>query len=272
MQFIDFHVHIGTTEQWTPTVVEYFQSRNPEYWREFGDKIAPEKVISFLKAQGVSHAVLLAEYAPKATGTVTNEFIANFCAGHEELIPFGAIDLQNHVPPVEQAERAVCDLRMKGFKMIPSYAHFYPDDERLFPFYDYVQSTGLPVMFHTGTSIFHGTKIKYADPLLLDEIAEQFPKLRITMEHGGRSFWYDKAYWLLTRHKNLYIGIAGIPARQLLTYFPHLERYPDRFIFGSDWPGIPDIRSLIEKVQGLAISNETKEMILWKNGANLLGM
>jgi hypothetical protein len=272
MKVIDFHVHVGTKGQWTPTVVDYFQLRNPQYWQDFGDKITPEKVIAFLKAQGVSHAVLLAEYAPQATGIITNEVIADFCAGHEELIPIGGLDFKSNIPLLQQADHAVRKLGVKGFKMLPSYAHFYPDDQRLFPFYDYVQSTGLPVMFHTGTSIFCGTKIKYADPLLLDEVAEEFPRLKITMEHGGRSFWYDKAYWLLTRHKNLYIGIAGIPVRPLLTHFPHLERYPDRFIFGSDWPGVTDIKLLIEKVQGLAISNETKEMILWKNGANLLGL
>ena len=107
---------------------------------------------------------------------------------------------------------------------------------------------------------------------MLDDVAEDFPRLKIIMEHGGRPFWYDRAAWLITRHRNLYIGIAGIPAKELLRRFPNLERYPDRFIFGSDWPGVPDIKSLIERILALPLAEETKERILWRNAAELLGL
>ena len=59
---------------------------------------------------------------------------------------------------------------------------------------------------------------------------------------------------MITRHRNVYIGIARIPGKQLLTVFPHLERYPDRFIFGSDWPGVPDIKPLVEKILALPLT------------------
>ena len=162
-------------------------------------------------------------------------------------------------------------LGIRGFKLLPSYQHFYPNDRALYPFYEYVQSLGMPIMFHTGTSIFHGTRIKYADPLLLDEVADDFPRLNIIMEHGGRTFWYDRAAWLVSKYGNMHIGIAGIATRHLPRFFPRLEQFSDRFVFGSDWPGFADIKGLIDRVCALPYSDETKERILYRNAERLLG-
>lgn len=272
MKIIDFHLHVGTKSHWTPWIIEYFRENNPFYYENFSDTITPEGVTAYLKTQGVDRAVVLSEYAPESTGVVTNEFTSQFCGNHEVLIPFGSICLYDNKPLVEQASHAVKDLGMKGFKMLPTYAHFYPNDPALFPFYDFAQGAGVPLMFHTGTSIFKGSRVKYGDPLLLDDVADEFPRLKILLEHGGRPFWYDHANWLMTRHKNIYIGIAGIPARQLPQHFPHIERYADRFIFGSDWPGLPDIKALVEKVTDLPLSMESKERILGRNAAEILGL
>ncbi|RLA85128.1 MAG: amidohydrolase [Deltaproteobacteria bacterium] len=270
MKVIDFHVHVGTKEHWNPWVMDFFRQTNPFYYERFSEKITPEGLITYLKFQGVEKAVILSEYAPNATGVVTNEFTVNFCRGHSELIPFGSISLYDHVSVEEQAERAIKVLGVKGFKMLPTYAYFYPNDPSLYPFYEVVQSYDLPIIFHTGTSIFKGSRVKYGDPLFLDDVAEDFPRLKIIVEHGGRPFWYDRAAWLITRHRNVYIGIAGIPASKLLASFPNLERYPDRFIFGSDWPGVPGIKPLVEKILSLPLAKEVKEMILWKNASEIL--
>ncbi len=271
MRVIDFHIHIGTREQFLPWVMEFFKKNSPYYAENFAESITPERAIAFLKFHGIDRSVVLAEYAPKASAMVTNEFVSQFCNGHEELIPFGCLDFSDKRPYMEQARYAVEKLRMKGFKLLPSYQHFYPNDQALYPFYEYVQSLGMPIMFHTGTSIFHSTRIKYADPLLLDEAADDFPDLNIIMEHGGRTFWYDRAAWLVSKYRNMHIGIAGIATRHLPKFFPRLEQYRDRFVFGSDWPGFGDIRGLIERVYALPYSDETKEMILYKNAERLLG-
>ncbi len=214
----------------------------------------------------------MAEYAPKTSGVVTNEFIAEFCRDHAELIPFGSLCLYSDAPFDEQARAALEDRGMKGFKLLPSYQHFYPNDRALFPFYDYIQSRGVPVMFHTGTSIFRGSRVKYADPLLLDDVAEEFPRLTIIMEHGGRPFWYDRAAWLMTRHANVHIGIAGMPVRKLPDIFPQMEKYQDRFLFGSDWPGMADVKGLVDRVGRLPLSREAKEKILGGNARRILDL
>jgi uncharacterized protein len=268
---IDFHLHIGTKAHWTPWVIEYFRQNNPFYYKSFSEKITPEGIIAYLESQGVDKAVVLSEYAPKTSGVVTNEFTTEFCKGRGQFIPFGAICLYSEVPLADQAEHAVKNLGVRGFKMLPTYAHFYPNDPGLFAFYEFAQSAEVPLLFHTGTSIFKGSRVKYGDPLLLDEVADEFPSLKIILEHGGRPFWYEEAGWMITRHEHVYIGIAGIPTRHLPKYFPHLERYSDRFIFGSDWPGMPDIKPLVEKVYDLPFSAETKERILGKNAETVLG-
>lgn len=272
MQVIDFHIHIGWSDTWTPCVVEFVRESNPNYFQRFADGITPEKVIAFFASHGVDYMVMLAENAPRITGFIPNDFTTQFCLGHKELIPFGTLSFDEAIPYIEQARYAVEELGMKGFKFLPSCQQFYPNDPAMYPFYDYVQSRNLPVMFHTGTSIFKGTRIKYADPLLLDDVANDFPGLAILMEHGGRPFWYKQAEWLITRHRNLHIGIAGIPIRNLPKYFPHLEKYADRFIFGSDWPSIDDIGNLVQKVRDLPYLDETKEYILSGNARRLLGM
>lgn len=273
MKVIDFHVHVAGVPHWTPWVTQFVRENNPTYFERFTGKLIPGEVVDLFNSQGVTQMVVLAEYAPKCTAVFTNEETAQFCRDHEELIPFGAISLEDGIPYEAQASHAVEDLGMKGFKLLPSYQHFYPNDPSFFPFYEYVQSKGLPVMFHTGTSLFKGTRIKYADPLLLDDVADEFPELTILMEHGGRPFWYDRAAWLISRHRNMNIGIAGIATRHLPRLFPNLEKYADRFFFGSDWPSIPnEVQGLIDRVLALPYSDETKAAILHGNAERVLGI
>jgi hypothetical protein len=273
MKVIDFHVHPATFQHWKPEVMAFFRENNPGYFDQFPAGPDPEGIVAHFASQGVTQLVVLAEYAPKCTGVVTNEAIAGFCRDHQELIPFASISLEAEASYVDQARHAVEVLGMKGFKLLPSYQHFSPNDPSFFPFFDYVQSQRLPVMFHTGSSIFRGTRIKYADPLLLDDVADEFPELTIIMEHGGRPFWYDRAAWLITRHRNVHIGIAGIATRHLPRYFPNLERYADRFLFGSDWPAVPlDVAGLISRVLALPYSDDTKAAILHGNAERLLGI
>lgn len=272
MRILDFHIHVGTRFNWTPWVIDYFKQHNPAYYDRFVDAITPEGVLEYLDSQGVETAVMLSEYAPACTGTVPNEFTSDFCRNSDRLIPFGSVCLYEGAAPAEQAESAIRELGVRGFKMLPTYAHFTPNDPHLFPFYEVLRDAGIPVQFHTGTSIFRGSLVKYGDPLLLDDVADAFPTLQIVLDHGGRPFWYDRAAWMLLRHSNISIGITGIPAKQLLTHFPKLESFADRFIFGSDWPGTGDIRPLIEKVAALPLSPGALEAIFWNNGARLLGL
>jgi predicted TIM-barrel fold metal-dependent hydrolase len=272
MPIIDFHLHIGIERLMNPWVISFFAENNPDFAQHLSEEMSQRSVIEYLDSQGVEKAVVLADYAPKTTGVVTSEFVAEFCNGTDRLIPFGTIRFDDPTPPAVQAEHCIKVLGCRGIKLLPTYVHFYPADQRLLPAYEVLSALGVPVMFHTGTSVFKGSRIRYGNPLLLDDVAEDFPDLKIIICHAGRPFWYSEAEWMLRRHRNTYIDVSGIPLKRLPELFPHLERLRDRFIFGSDWPGIPSIRGQVSRIQALPFSAETIEAILWRNGARLLGI
>jgi predicted TIM-barrel fold metal-dependent hydrolase len=222
--------------------------------------------------EGIARAVVLAEYAPNVTGVIPSEFTAEFCSATDRLIPFGSVDLNSDVDAGTQAEHCIKELGCRGLKLLPPSQYFYPDDPRILPAYEVSQHLGVPVMFHTGTSLWPGTRIRYGDPLLLDDIANDFPELKIIMCHGGRPFWYQEAEWMLRRHQNICIDVSGIPPKQLPQAFPKMEKFPDRFLFGSDWPNVVSVGDQVRQIRELDLDPRTTEALLWENAARLLGL
>lgn len=272
MKILDFHIHMGRREHLTPTFLSYYQDVMSPEVLELMDGITTQAFDDYLESEGVDLGVVLSEYSPLATGVVPSEFTAQFCSNSSRLIPFGSIDLDSSMDAGSQTKRCIQDLGCRGLKLLPSYGRYYPNDPRILPAYEEAQALGVPIMFHTGTSLFPGTRVRYADPLLLDDVAEDFPDLVIIMCHGGRPFWYKEAAWLLMRHKNMYIDISGIPPKQLPGVFPKLEKFADRFVFGSDWPNIPSIADQARRIWELPFRPSTVDAILWRNGARLLGV
>jgi hypothetical protein len=138
--------------------------------------------------------------------------------------------------------------------------------------YALAQEERLPVLVHTGSSVFKGSKIKYADPIYLDEVTTDFPDLVILMAHGGRGVWYERAFFLSRIHPNLYVEISGLPPKKLLNYFPDMENNIDKFVYGSDWPAVQTISSNIDAIKRLALTEESKKKILYGNAAKILGL
>ena len=171
MQILDVHLHIGRRDHITPWLTSFLEETISQEGLNLLEDMTPEGLVQVLDTQGVTRGVLLAEYSPKTTGIVPNEFIAEFCKGSDRLIAVGSIDLDSNLDTGRQTEYCVKELGCRGLKLLPSYAHFYPDDKRLFPAYDAASQLSIPVMFHTGTSLFPGSRIRYANPLLLDDIA-----------------------------------------------------------------------------------------------------
>lgn len=271
MKVLDFHIHVGQRRHFTPWLIACMEEQIGKHALSFLDGLTPERLVRYLDMQGVQAAVVLAEATPKTSGVIPNEFTAEFCRGRERLIPFGSILFESEVDPATQTE-ALIKLGCRGLKLLPSYSHFYPDNPRIMPAYEVARDAGIPVMFHTGTSLFQDTRIRYAHPLLLDDVAAQFPTLTIVMSHGGRPFWYAEAEWLLRRHKNTFIDVAGIPPKHLPAVFPKIEKLAERFLFGTDWPLVPSMAGQIEQILRLPLKAETIEAILWTNGSKILGL
>jgi len=101
-------------------------------------------------------------------------------------------------------------------------------------------------------------------------VASDFPDLFLIMAHGGRGFWYERAFFLSRLHPNLYLEVSGLPPANLLIYFPEMEDNIDKFIYGSDWPGIKTISTNIEAIRALPLEEEPIRKILYENAARVL--
>lgn len=269
---IDFHIHVGRPEHYKPWTMQFMAEFYPDQdFTELLERMmTPQAVLGYLDQCRVDYAVALGGLNPVTTGTITNEFIAEFCAGTDRLIPFCNINPNLVSNPVSELERCVRELGSRGLKMYPTYQCFYPNDQRVYPLYAKAQELGIPVMFHTGSSIFRGSRLKYGDPLFLDDVAVDFPALNIVQAHAGRGFWYDHAFFLAQLHSNVYLEISGLPPKNLLRYFPQLTKLADKIIFGSDWPG-PRVDENIAQVRAL-FEPEDADKVLGGNAARLLGI
>lgn len=270
----DVHIHPVCVEALTPGYVEWlrdFTGLTPEQARErYG---APERLLAYLDENGVDAAAILAHHNPITSGRSSSELVAKLCAASPRLLPIGTVNPHLVAPTGREVERLAREVGCRGLKLYPTYDHFYPNDRVLYPLYAAAEALGLPVQVHTGSSIFRGARLKYGDPLYLDDVAVDFPGLKLLLSHGGRPFWFQQAFTLARLHPNVYIDLAGLPPRKLLEYFPDLPRLADKFVFGSDWPGIPGhIRDNVAALRALPLSDAALEAILWRTGARLYGL
>ncbi len=268
----DFHLHVALYDDAPPGFDDFLARYQGDDLDAFYDRYrTPEQLLGLLDENGVDAGVFLAELDPLTTGIVSNEHIQEICAHSPRFLPFASVNPYLQNAPNRELERLVKEHGFRGLKMYPTYQYFYSNDALVYPIYEVCQQLEIPMMVHTGSSVFKGSRLKYGDPMALDDVAVDFPDLKILMSHGGRPFWYDRAYALARLHENVYIDLAGLPPSRLLDYFPELERIADKLVFGSDWPGIPGrIRDNIEAVKALPIADSTVRKILWENAARIL--
>jgi len=133
------------------------------------------------------------------------------------------------------------------------------------------EERGLPVMAHTGTSIFPGARSKFGNPMELDDVAIDFPDLPLVMAHGGRPLYMEEAFFILRRHRQIRLDVSGIPPARLLEYFPRLPEVADRVLWGTDWPspGVKDMRQNIDQFVALPLSDAHRKAILETNALAL---
>jgi hypothetical protein len=266
MLIIDFHMHVYE-EPWKDWVIRFLEKVNPAI--DYTKPVKPEHLLGDMDRAGVKYGVVFAESTPQVTGIVSNEFVSNFCSKSDRLIPFASVNPNISPDPVRDLEYCIKELGMRGLKLLPSYMYFYPNEKRIYPLYEKAVELKIPIIFHTGTSVFKNVRQKFADPIYLDDVAVDFPELTIIMAHAGRGLWYNSAAMLARIHENVYLEISGLPAKKLLDYFPNLESLAEKVIFGSDWPGCR-LERLIEDIKSLPISENAIERILRINAAKIL--
>lgn len=239
---------------------------------------SPKAFLKYLDAAGIDRAVLINYVAPEVIGFTAgvNEFIAKYVKENpRRLISCGGLHPRTS-PDIDADIEHLLRLNIRMIKIHPPHQLLYPNDylngiEALAKIYRAAESNGVPIMFHTGTSIFPGARNRYGDPMFIDDVAVDFPKLKILLAHGGRPLWMNTAFFLLRRHSNVFLDISGIPPTALLKYFPRLEEIAHKSLFGTDWPGpgVPDIKKNLDDFRRLALSEDTKDKILSRTALNI---
>ena len=279
----DAHLHVQPWRQLTPGALARMSSGRRDLDLIRGLMDDPAAFLRFLDGQGIDRAVLVNYVSPDVIGFTedVNDFIGAFCRGHEDrLVAVGGVHPRLDPDPAGTLQRIVETHGIRVLKLHPPHQHFhvnaYRDGGRLpalAALYARAQELKIPIMIHTGTSIFPGARNTYGDPLGVDDVAVDFPELTIIMAHGGRPLWMETCFFLLRRHPNVYMDVSGIPPRLLPRYFPRLSEVADKSLFGTDWPG-PGVESPgrnLEEFRALPLSPQVKRALLEGTAESVFG-
>jgi len=269
---IDIHIHVGHRFEWTDNAKALWMDTGPYVSRLFDNegRQLPEPYGNVIKEEGVIGGILIPEYSPGTAGVMPFERAAEINAIHPELIPIANLN-PHYQEDLSSAFAEQLAGGARGLKIHSVHGMFFANDRRLYPVYEQCAQERLPVLFHAGTSVFKGAKMRYADPYTFDDIINDFPDLKVVLCHGGRGFWYEIAEYLARTFKNVFIDVSGLPPQNLLQYFPKLKRFPEKFLFGSDFPGVPGIRSNFEAISRLINDPDIMQMIGFQNAYDLFG-
>jgi uncharacterized protein len=281
MRVFDCHVHVQPWEQMKPDVRARMTAGRRDL-EEIRQALSdPSELLRLMDREGVERAALINYVAPEVIGfdASANDWIAHYVRGREDrLVAVGSVHPRHARDAGGQTRRLFEELGIRMLKIHPPHqlfaANAYVDGlEALREIYAAAESAGRPVMIHTGTSIFPGARNRFADPMAVDDVAVDFPALKIILAHAGRPLYVDTAAFLVRRHPNVHLDLSGIPPKKLLEYLPRLEELSDRCLWGTDYPspGVFSMKKNVEDFLALPLSEAAKQRILWDNAEAIIG-
>lgn len=272
MGVTDCHVHVNPLWEMRPDARRLLEGLDDETMRVVRE---PKLLLARMDAAGLERAVLINYVAPEVIGytEATNEFVSEYVrADPDRLIAAGGIR-PDHPDPEREIGRLTRSLGLRALKLHPPHQLFRPnayldgDLPGLRTIYATCARERIPVIFHTGTSVFPRARNRFGDPLLVEDVALDFPDLTIVLAHGGRPLWNEAAVFLARRFPNVWLEVSGVPPAALLDYFPKLPKLADKVLFGSDWPGpgVKDLGANLARFRALPIDPELQRQILERN-------
>ena len=276
---IDVHTHAEVGRTGEDGLLPEWREAAQKYFGEGGTPTV-EEVAAYYRERNML-AVVFTVDAETVTGraAVRNEEILEVAAANPDvLIPFASVD-PNRPNAVGEVRRLIRDTAVRGFKFHPNVQAFFPNDRAFYPIYEAIEEAGLPALFHTGHSGIGtglpgggGIRLKYSNPMHVDDVAVDFPALKIVLAHPSFP-WQDEAISVALHKQQVYIDLSGWSPK----YFPpQLVRYAntqlrDRVLFGSDFPLITPDRWLADFAQA-DFKDEVRPLVLKENAARLLGL
>lgn len=278
---VDVHVHVEADADGRMSLPDDLMSGSAAYFKTQQRISTVPDIAAYYRERRMA-AVVFTVDAETATGhrAISSERIAEECAAHADvLIPFGSVDPLRGKAAARQARTLIERYGVRGFKFHPSVQAFHPDDPAVFGLYEVLAEHGVIALFHSGqTGIGAGVRggggirLKYANPMAIDEVAASFPDLPIILAHPSFP-WQDEALAVATHKPLVHIDLSGWSPkyfpRQLVQYANTLLK--DKVLFGSDFPVITPDRWLADFAK-LDLKPEVRPMILKDNAVRLFGL
>ncbi len=279
---IDIHTFPGFFEEICedPERIEF---RRQQYFL-YKQPVWPLKLfMTQLDAAGIDKAVISAEDITTRAGStiVSNEEVKTLVDTYpDRLIGFASVD-PNRKGAAEILEHAFTDLKLAGLKLSPAIQYFMPNDSIMKPIYEVCLKYNKPILFEAGMTWVKNSPSKYSHPLLLEDVAIDFPDLRMCLGHFGWP-WTRETVMLILKYSNIYADTALLyfdsPKQFFKTTFDNqLGKYWidrmlfDKVMFGSTYPRIEQKR-MIGAIDALTLRPHQKKMVLGLNAMKFLGM
>lgn len=281
LEAIDIHTHVEIDGSGRCAYDAELAEATGRYFKLGADHLTPVDDLAETYRRHRTAAVVFTIDARTAAGRAPNsveDLIAGAARNNDVLIPFGSVDPWDDAAPRRVAE--LVDVHgARGFKFHPSLQAFEPNDRRFYPVYEAIAAAGVPALFHTGQTGLgsalpggHGIKLRYSDPMLLDDVAADFPELTIVMAHPAVP-WVDAQIAIASHKANCYVDLSGWSPK----YFPpQLVRALSRqlrskALFGTDHPYI-GLERWRRDFEGLDVDPDVLPLILKANAMRVLGL
>jgi hypothetical protein len=233
-----------------------------------------------MDADGIERAVLVNYPSPDLMGFThrVNAYVAEYCqACPDRLVPMGGVHPRFAEDAAGEVRRAA-EAGVRALKVHPPHMAIAANGylhglESLRAIYEEAQRLRLPVMIHTGTSVFPGARSRNGEPMAVDDVAVDFPELTIVIAHGGRPLWMEQAFFLVRRFPRVFMDVSSIPPKAVLRYFPRLAEVADKVLYGSDWPA-PGVRSMkrnLDEFRSLELPAAALTKMLESNAERVFG-
>jgi predicted TIM-barrel fold metal-dependent hydrolase len=277
---IDVHTHAEVSiRAREDATARAFQDAAQKYFKHDQPRPTIPEIAAYYRERKIG-CVIFSVDGVRARGLtpVSNEEVAELAAENDDImIPFASIDPGRGQDGVREARRLIEHFGVRGFKFHPQFQEFTPNDRTAYPLYEVIAEAKLPAIFHTGHSGMGtgmpgggGIRLKYGDPMLIDDVAVDFPDMPIILAHPSWP-WQDQALSMCLHKPQVYIDLSGWSPK----YFPpQLVHYANtllkrKVLFGTDYPLLTPERWLAD-FEKIDVRPEVRPLILKQNAAELL--
>ncbi len=263
---IDAHVHLNEYHGGDPTPL-------PQQVEGLWQK---------MEQRGVDHAVVITSYKVDDHRPSVEKVLDTLCEDPRTSVVEGLRWKGKERTDLDAVEQRIRAGRVKGIKVYPGYEPMAINDPSLEPVFAMAGDLGVPVLFHTGDTYAKHAKVRHAHPLLVDDVAVDFPDTRFVMCHAGNP-WFTDAAQVIYKNDNVYADISGLTLgtftsgfedfmrrrlSEMITYMGAAER---RLMYGTDWP-LVEMGPYIDFLDSLDVDDEARECLRWRTACDVYGI